>query len=855
MKLKIILFVLLLIGITEEKIWHVNPSGKSHAGVDTTNIADCIAMGAAGDTILLDDWNGGHAYKQKYNVALNPKANMVIMSQNGTAYNWVDTIDKDAGSNDLFYISNGNFTIRSIALKFCDTTVNSGSSYYLINDANSSAQPVSAANCFLHLPRVFAANLDGIAVGTGKILKLDTCFLDSATVFAYQALTKYNTCIYYKCTASQNDSSKTNNCVIYKAHEWDLYGLADTCVNSFWMADSDAGELINYAVGNGSYAHCYNNVFNNNYVFRNNHQAMGLGMSKGSKFYNNVVNDISGYGYTVNGSSPDTADDSCMIYNNIIKAGGQIIDFGGANYTKFKYCGLFLNGSSGLVQFGDGAPPGTFIGDSVVTSVMFGTPSTYPTSTNTKYRDTVKTLASSCLLDTVYFFYPNQHSSNRIIRKGAYAHPRINDTIIGSSKKYLDNIMDTTGTINKTSRKFSIVDSIDYWFRFADYIWSLKNQWYLGDTVNAYLQDSMSGSGWRTVDSAKIGAGLKYTLTDSASGLAGKKVSFRIVGKPLYTSTTSMPGINMLNDTTFIQQDSVTIPSASVGPSVSGLIPDSTSVAGGYKVAINGSGLTGTTVKIGNGGYAGATSQIMTSVGSTVDTITTTAKSRGLYKVYVTDGSANVDSSGTIYYYKASLIYTPSSYSETQNTLSPGYVATDSVAGDPWDSIGFKTALPNGLSLNHSTGAITGTPTVAQSATVYLFYVWKYGYKNDSATITITVTAIPITTVTSIVPIKAKTGDTLTINGSNFGSSQGGSTVKFGTALPSLYVSWSATQTKVVVPVLTRGHYLIHLCASNCDSSQIFTFINLCDKPATQSPVNSVTGVSLTPTLNARRIK
>ena len=415
--------------------------------------------------------------------------------------------------------------------------------------------------------------------------------------------------------------------------------------------------------------------------------------------------------------------------------------------------------------------------------------------------------------------------------------------------------MDTTGTINKTSKKFSIIDSVDYWFRFADYTWSLKNQWYLGDTVKAYLQDSMSGSGWRNVDSAKIAAGIKDTLVDSASGLAGKKVSFRIVGKPLYVSITSMPGLSMVNDTTFIQQDSVTIPSASVGPSVSGLIPDSTSVAGSYKVAINGTSLTGTTVKIGNAGYSGATSQTMTFVSSTVDTITTTAKSRGLYKVYVTDGAANVDSSGTIYYYKASLIYTPSSRIETQNTVSPGYVATDSAAGDPWDSIGYKTVLPTGLSLNHSSGLITGTPTVVQIATAYVFYAWKYGYKNDSATITITVTSAPVTAVTSIVPVKAKTGDTVTINGSNFGSSQGGSTVKFGTVLSSLYVSWSAVQTKVVVPVLSRGHYLVHLCASNCDSSQTLTLINLCDKPATQSPLNGASGVSVTPLLNGRRIK
>jgi hypothetical protein len=206
-------------------------------------------------------------------------------------------------------------------------------------------------------------------------------------------------------------------------------------------------------------------------------------------------------------------------------------------------------------------------------------------------------------------------------------------------------------------------------------------------------------------------------------------------------NTTGVFGDSTLSSTNFTVNGNDTITAnftAIPPPSVSSIIPDSTSVQGGKKIAINGTNFTGTTVKIGSTGYFNATSQTMTSVGSTIDTITTTAFSRGLYKIYVTSGGGT-DSSKTIYFYKASLIFTPYSRTENQNSPSPGYLASDSVAGDPWDSIGYKTVLPTGLSLNHSTGAITGTPTVVQSATVYVFYAWKYGYKNDSATVTITV--------------------------------------------------------------------------------------------------------------------
>jgi len=67
--------------------------------------------------------------------------------------------------------------------------------------------------------------------------------------------------------------------------------------------------------------------------------------------------------------------------------------------------------------------------------------------------------------------------------------------------------------------------------------------------------------------------------------------------------------------------------------------------------------------------------------------------------------------------------------------------------------------------------------------------------------------------------------------------------------------TWAAS-TNITTPCsISTGHYLVHLCASNCDSSQTLTLINLCGKPAIQLPINGATGVSITPALNSRRIK
>jgi hypothetical protein len=61
-------------------------------------------------------------------------------------------------------------------------------------------------------------------------------------------------------------------------------------------------------------------------------------------------------------------------------------------------------------------------------------------------------------------------------------------------------------------------------------------------------------------------------------------------------------------------------------------------------------------------------------------------------------------------------------------------------------------------------------------------------------------TVLPTPNISSLSPTSGAVGATVNINGTNFGSSRGTSTVNFhGTAVTS-YTSWSATLIKVKVP-------------------------------------------------------
>src|SRR5882724_11304428 len=106
------------------------------------------------------------------------------------------------------------------------------------------------------------------------------------------------------------------------------------------------------------------------------------------------------------------------------------------------------------------------------------------------------------------------------------------------------------------------------------------------------------------------------------------------------------------------------------------------------------------------------------------------------------------------------------------------------------------TGLPPGLSVNTSTGVISGTPTTTGTYSVTISATNSGG--TGTATLVITINN-PVPTITSISPTSATAGGaqfTLTVNGTKFVS---GSTVNWnGTALTTTFVN--ATRLTATVP-------------------------------------------------------
>src|SRR5712692_10413160 len=135
------------------------------------------------------------------------------------------------------------------------------------------------------------------------------------------------------------------------------------------------------------------------------------------------------------------------------------------------------------------------------------------------------------------------------------------------------------------------------------------------------------------------------------------------------------------------------------------------------------------------------------------------------------------------------------------------------------------TATPTSWS---STSIVATVPTGATTGNVVVTVSGK-------ASNGVSFTVVPAPSITSLSPTTGAVGASVTIAGSNFGSSQGSSTVKFNgtTATPT---SWSATSIVVPVPSgATTGNVVVH--ASGVNSNGVsFTVV----------PAPSITSLSIT---------
>jgi RHS repeat-associated protein len=232
---------------------------------------------------------------------------------------------------------------------------------------------------------------------------------------------------------------------------------------------------------------------------------------------------------------------------------------------------------------------------------------------------------------------------------------------------------------------------------------------------------------------------------------------------------------------------------AFAAPSITSLSPTSGTI--GTSVTITGSGFGTTqgtsTVKF-NGTTATVTSWSSTSIHATVPSGATTGNvavtvsnvaSNGVNFTIVSITSLS-PTSGAV---GASVTINGGGFGTTQGTSTVTFSSSKIATVTNWSANSITATVPS--------GAITGNVVVKVGTTT-------------SNGISFMVAATP--TMTSLSPTSGAIGTSVTITGTNFGSTQGSSTVKFNgtTATPT---SWSATTIKAPVPAgAATGNVVVH---------------------------------------------
>lgn len=203
--------------------------------------------------------------------------------------------------------------------------------------------------------------------------------------------------------------------------------------------------------------------------------------------------------------------------------------------------------------------------------------------------------------------------------------------------------------------------------------------------------------------------------------------------------------------------------------------------------------------------------------GNVVVTVSSQASNGVSFTVYVPPSISSLSpTSGAV---GASITVNGSNFQSTQGSST---VTFNNVGATPtsWTNTQIQTPVPSGATTGNVVVTVAGLASSGKSFTV-----------------------LPTPTISSVSPTSAAVGMSVMISGTNFGSSQGSSTVKFNgtTATPT---SWGAGQIVVPVPSgATTGNLIVHTSGVdvNAGTFTVETISSISVTPTNPSvPINSV---------------
>src|SRR6202158_4723223 len=167
----------------------------------------------------------------------------------------------------------------------------------------------------------------------------------------------------------------------------------------------------------------------------------------------------------------------------------------------------------------------------------------------------------------------------------------------------------------------------------------------------------------------------------------------------------------------------------------------------------------------------------------------------------------------------ASVTITGKNFGSTQGSSTVKFNATTATTITTWSATSIVATVP--------TGATTGNVVVTVSGTA-------------SNGVSFTVVAAP--NITSLSPTSGAVGAAVTITGTNFGSTQGTSTVKFNGTTATV-TSWSSTSIATTVPTgATTGNVVVHASGVDSNGSTFTVFPSI----SSLSPTSGAVGASIT---------